>query len=158
MAPDTAHTRPPISRARRTRTGPERVPANTGASGGGTRVLGFIHALGHLNGARIELQAATLKARRPSDDDDIAWWDATLMLDRALRHGGLKRRAAMVSQLAAHAVLDAAARAGLAPTAEVSAVARSAAETARVLAAGDLINAGSARYLSRDWRDLLESG
>lgn len=137
--------------------GPEPGPAHTGASGGGARVLGFIHALVHLDGARIERQAAVLEARRPSEDDDIAWWDATLMLDRSLRRAGLKRRAAMVSHLAAHAVLDAAARAGLAPTAEVSAVARSAAEAARVLAAGDLINAGSARYLSRDWRDLLES-
>jgi hypothetical protein len=56
---------------------------------------------------------------------------------------------------AAQAVLTAAARAGVSPTPDVTAVARSAADAARLLTAEGLVSAELAQRLSNDWNDLL---
>ncbi|MDQ3946921.1 MAG: hypothetical protein M3357_17555 [Actinomycetota bacterium] len=104
--------------------------------------------------ARIELHAAGLKARRDSPDDDVAWWEATMALNRTLRRRGTGSRAAMAAHLASQAVLAAATRTGLALSPDITAVARSAGEVARMLAAGDL-NTTRAGYLARGWEDLL---
>lgn len=114
----------------------------------------FARSLLHLSRPRIELQAAGLKARRTSPDDDLAWWEATLALNRAVRRQGTGHGAAMVAHLASQAVLAAATRTGLALSPDVTAVARSAGEVARVLVAGDL-NTSAAGYLARGWGDLL---
>ena len=114
----------------------------------------FAQSLLHLSGPRIELQAVGLKARRASPDDDVAWWEATMALDRALRRRGTGHEAAMAARLAAQAVLAAATLTGLASGPDVNAVARSAGEVARALAAGDLHTAG-ADYLARGWEDLI---
>jgi hypothetical protein len=103
---------------------------------------------------RIELQAAGLETQRTSPDDDVAWWEATMALNRALRRRGSGHQAAMAAHLASQAVLAAATRTGLALRPDVTAVARSAGEVARVLTAGDL-NTTAAGYLTRGWEDLL---
>ncbi len=114
----------------------------------------FALSLVHLSRPRIELQAIGLKTRRASPDDDLAWWEATTALDRALRRRGTGHEAAMAARLASQAVLAVATRTGLAPGPDVNAVARSAGEVARALAAGDLSTAG-ADYLARGWEDLI---
>ena len=119
----------------------------------GTGAIRFAQSLRHLSRSRIEFQAARLKARRASPDDDVAWWEATMALNRALRRRGIGHEAAVGAHLASQAVLAAATRTGLALSPDVTAVARSAGEAARVLAAGDL-NATGAGYLARDWEDL----
>lgn len=156
MAPDTISPRPgtnPASRQRRCAgRGPAQAPDTI--PGQGISALRFTQSLLHLSRARIELHAAGLKARRSSADDDVAWWEATLALNRTLRHGGTGPQAAMAAHLAAQAVLAAATRTGLGLNPDVAAVARSAGEAARVLAAGDL-NITSAGYLTRGWEDIL---
>jgi hypothetical protein len=104
--------------------------------------------------ATIERHAACLEARRTAPDDDVAWWEATLALNRALRRRGTGSRAAMAAHLASQAVLAAATRTGLGLSPDITAVARSAGEVARMLAAGDL-NTTAAGYLARGWEDLL---
>jgi hypothetical protein len=119
-------------------------------------VVGFTQSLLHMSRARIELQAAGLRARRTSSGDDVAWWEATVALDRALRAGGHWHDAVMAAHLASQAVLAAATRTGLTQSPDVAAVAQSAGEVARVLVAGDLSTTGTA-YLARGWEDLLRS-
>jgi hypothetical protein len=118
----------------------------------GVGVVRFAQSLLHLSRPRIELQAAGLRARRSSPDDDLAWWEATMALNRALRRRGTGHQAAMAAHLASQAVIAAATRTGLGLGPDITAVARSAGEVARVLAAGDLSGAG---YLARGWEDLL---
>jgi hypothetical protein len=115
-------------------------------------VVSFVQALLRMSRPRIQFQAAGLRARRSSADDDIAWWDATLALDRALRSGGLGNEAAMAAHVASEAVLTAAARTGLAPSPDVTAVAQSAGEVARVLVAG---RRNTVAYLTHGWEDIL---
>jgi hypothetical protein len=156
MAPDPTSPRPrtsPASRQRRC-AGPRPAQAPDTIPGKGISALRFTQSLLHLSRVRIELHAAGLKARRSSPDDDVAWWEATLALNRTLRHGGTGPQAAMAAHLAAQAVLAAATRTGLGLNPDVAAVARSAGEAARVLAAGDL-NATGAGYLTRGWEDIL---
>jgi len=119
----------------------------------GIGAMRFAQSLLHLSRSRIELQAAGLKART-SPDDDLAWWEATMALNRALHRRGTGHDAAMAAHLASQAVLAAAARTGLPMSPDVAAVARSAGEVARVLVAEDL-DARAAGYLARGWEDLL---
>lgn len=133
MAPDTVTPRPRTTRA--------------GA-------IRFAQSLERLSRPRIELQAAGLKARRIAPDDDVAWWEATMALDRVLRRRGSEHEAAMAAHLASQAVLAAATRTGLSLSPDVTAVGRSAGEVARVLVAEDL-STTAARYLARGWEDLL---
>jgi hypothetical protein len=119
----------------------------------GIGAMRFAQSLLHLSRSRIELQAAGLKART-SPDDDLAWWEATMALNRALGRRGTGHDAAMAAHLASQAVLTAATRTGLSLSPDVTAVARSAGEVARVLVAEDL-NATAADYLARGWEDLL---
>jgi hypothetical protein len=153
---DTISPRPrtgPASRERRC-AGPPPAGTPDTIAGRGISALRFTQALLHLSRARIELHAAGLKTWGRSPDDDVAWWEATLALNRTLRHGGTGPQAAMAAHLAAQAVLSAATRTGLGLDPDVAAVARSAGEAARVLAAGDL-NVTGAGYLFRGWEDIL---
>ncbi|MGH9281709.1 MAG: hypothetical protein ACRD0S_02100 [Acidimicrobiales bacterium] len=156
MAPETVTSRPRTTRASRDRRGesprqPETADTTPGEAIG---VVRFTQALLHMTRPRIELQVAGLRARRTSPDDDIAWWQATVALDRALRHRGAWREAAMAAHLASQAVLAAATRTGLALDADVAAVAQSAGEVSRVLVAG-LLDTAEAHHLTRGWDDLL---
>ncbi len=155
MAPDTVTPRP-----RATRTGGDRRPVGlpspetAGTIGEpGTGAVRFAQSLLHLSRTGIERQAAGLRARRTSPDDDVAWWEATMALNRALRRRGRGHQAAMAAHLASQAVLAAATRTGLTLGPDVTAVARSAGEVARVLVAGDLNTTGG-RYLARGWESL----
>ena len=154
MVPDTITPRP-RTRGSRERPCVGRPPEPTEAAPHqGIGAVRFAQSLLHLTRSRIELQVAGLKARRASPDDDVAWWEATMALNRALRRRGTGHEAAMAAHLASQAVLDAATRTGLALSPDVTAVARSAGEVARALIVGDL-NTSGAGYLARGWKDLL---
>lgn len=158
MAPDTITPRPRTTRANRDRrwVGPRPPETAETIPYQGINAVRFAQSLLHLSRPRIELQVAGLKTRRTSPDDDVAWWEATMALNRALRRRGAGHEAAMAAHLASQAVLAAATRTGLASGPDVTAVARSAGEVARVLVAGDLSTTG-AGYLARGWEDLLIS-
>jgi hypothetical protein len=71
--------------------------------------------------------AASLDAEQICDEVD--WWRATIAIDNLLRRTRCTRRAARAATDAAHAVQEAAGRAGFVlPDAEVTRVARAAAE------------------------------
>jgi hypothetical protein len=114
----------------------------------------FAQSLLRLSRPSIERQVARLKARRTFPGDDVAWWEATTALNRALRRRDIGHQAAMAAQLASQAMLAAATRTGLALSPDVLAAARSAGEVARVLVAGDMNRTG-AGYLVRGWEEVL---
>jgi len=96
---------------------------------------GFVTALHAMSGADLRAVAASLDAERLCDEVD--WWRATIAIDKLLRRTHCTRRAARAATDAAHAVQDAAGRAGIPlPDGDVTRVARAAAEVARGLAAG----------------------
>lgn len=111
-------------------------PPRSGWPGVRGEVADFHRAVLRLGAHELGARAAELEARRDHPGEDPAWWDATVALDRLLRHSGRWYAARVAGQLAFQAVLTAAARAGLPPGPEVVTVARAAAEAARVLAAG----------------------
>jgi hypothetical protein len=95
----------------------------------------FIRVLRTMTGDDLERVAASLDSDAICDEVD--WWRATIAIDKVLRHQHCTRRAARAAADAAHAVQDAASRAGIAlPDAQITRVARAAAEVARGLAAG----------------------
>lgn len=153
MAPDTLTPPRRTSRDRRP-IGP-RLPeaASIPVPRQAVSVARFAQSLLELSRPSIERQVTGLKART-SPDDDVAWWEATTALNRALRRQGTGRQAAMAAHRASQAVLAAASRTGLALTPDIMAVARSAGEAARVLVAGDM-NTTGAGYLARGWEALL---
>lgn len=158
MAPDTdtPHGRTTRPSQDRRRVGPGQPETSETVISPGIRVIRFSQSLLHMSRARIEVQAAGLKARRTSPDDDLTWWQATVALDRALHDREPGHKATMAAHLASQAVLVAATRTGLALGPDITAVARSAGEVARVLATGDLNTTGGG-YLARGWEDLLIS-
>jgi hypothetical protein len=95
----------------------------------------FIRVLRTMTGADLQRVAASLDSDAICDEVD--WWRATIAIDKVLRHQHCTRRAARAAADAAHAVQDAASRAGIPlPDAQITRVARAAAEVARGLAAG----------------------
>lgn len=156
MAPDTATPPPGTSRTsqdrRRVRPRPPEPAVTIPHPGIGA--ARFAQSLLHLNRPSIERQVARLRARRTFPGDDVAWWEATTALNRALRRRDIGHQAAMAAQLASQAMLAAATRTGLALRPEVLAAARSAGEVARLLVAGDM-NGTGASYLARGWEDFL---
>ncbi len=95
----------------------------------------FAASLRAMSGEELRRVAASLDAEQICDEVD--WWRATIAIDKVLRRTRCTRRAARAAADAAHAVQDAADRAGIVlPDAEVTRVARAAAEVARGLAAG----------------------
>ena len=95
----------------------------------------FTASLKAMSAEELRRVAASLDAEQICDEVD--WWRATIAIDKVLRRTRCTRRAARAAADAAHAVQDAADRAGIhLPDAEVTRVARAAAEVARGLAAG----------------------
>jgi uncharacterized protein with PhoU and TrkA domain len=95
----------------------------------------FIRVLTTMTGDDLERVAAALDSDAICDEVD--WWRATIAIDKVLRHQHCTRRAARAATDAARAVQDAASRAGIIlPDAQITRVARAAAEVARGLAAG----------------------
>src|SRR5688500_12825296 len=154
MSPDTDA---PCRRTARYRRGVgARTPATpTPIPDPGLGVASFVESLLNMSRSGLERQAAALRARRASPDDDVAWWKATMALDRSVRTRGIWHEADVAAQLASRAVLAAATRTGLAVGSEVTVLARGAADVARLLVAGELDTTGAA-YLARGWEDLLQ--
>jgi hypothetical protein len=99
---------------------------------------------------------AELATARSCVADDLAWWEATVDIERALKLQHRRRDAAMVAHHASAAVQSAAAHAGLAlPDDDVTRVARAAADVARGLAAGPLAEDAVRRLLER-WSPLFQ--
>ncbi len=95
----------------------------------------FAAALRTMSGEDLHRVAAALDAEQICDEVD--WWRATIAIDKLLRRTHCTRQAARAATEAAHAVQAAAGRAGIElPDADVTRVARAAAEVARGLAAG----------------------
>ena len=102
----------------------------------------FTSRLQGLTAAEFERVAATLRAELDSVDGEVAWWRATIELSGALRRHHCSRQASLAAHRASVAVIAAARAAGIDDDShrnDVTAVARAAAEAARVrvlLAAG----------------------
>ncbi len=95
----------------------------------------FLTALAHLSGADLEKVALALDSDALCDEVD--WWRATIAIDRVVRHARRTRIAARAAIDAQQAVASAASRAVVPlPDADVTRVARAAADVARGLAAG----------------------
>jgi hypothetical protein len=95
----------------------------------------FTQALRTMTGEDLRRVAASLDSDVICDEVD--WWRATIAIDKVLRHQHCTRRAARAATDASHAIQAAADRAGIAlPDADITRVARAAAEVARGLAAG----------------------
>ena len=95
----------------------------------------FTDALRHLSGDEIRQVAASLGSDALTDEVD--WWRATIAIDKVLRHSRCTRQAAHAASEAAHAVQHAAEHEGFTlPDADVTRVARAAADMARGLVAG----------------------
>lgn len=95
----------------------------------------FTDRLHELTAEDIDVLAAALRAELETADGEIAWWRATIELTGALRRYRCTRQASLAAHRAASAVLDAARAAGIdddAHRTDVTAVARAAAEVARV--------------------------
>jgi hypothetical protein len=115
----------------------------------------FTRLLSRLSESDIRSVAAEIDAHHCSAADDVAWWQATLQIDRALKAAGCTREAAMAALAAAKAVQSAALSAGLTlPDDRVTVVARAAAEVARGLVAGEAARDATATLLVC-WRPVL---
>jgi hypothetical protein len=99
-------------------------------------VTEFEAALARLTIDDIQAIARSLEAGSAGDEVDA--WRTTIAIDRALRHGHRSRQAAKAAWDAAQVVQRAALANGVElPNADVTHVARAAAEVARGLVAGD---------------------
>jgi hypothetical protein len=97
----------------------------------------FTEALGRLTAADLHQVAMALDAHNDSAAAEVDAWRVTLTIDRALRRAHRTRVAARAASNATHAVLRAATAQGIGlPDAEVTHVARAAAEVARGMIAG----------------------
>ena len=99
----------------------------------------FTRTLSHMTVEDLRRIADAIEGRHACVADDLAWWEATVDIERALKLLHRRRHAAMAAHDAGRAVQLAAAAAGVdMPDADVTRVARAAAEAARGLAAGPL--------------------
>jgi hypothetical protein len=100
-----------------------------------TTVPQFLGALRSMTADDVHRIAASLESETLTDEVD--WWRATIAIDKVLRHARCSRQAGRAANDAVVAVQESAARDGIAlPDAEVTRVARAAADVARGLAAG----------------------
>jgi hypothetical protein len=115
----------------------------------------FTRALGRMSATDLHAVAAVLHSRSDSAADEVDAWRVTISIDTALRRARLTRVAARAASSATHAVLRAAESQGIAlPDAEVTHVARAAAEVARGMVAGaDAV--GEVRTLLGHWTPLV---
>lgn len=96
----------------------------------------FLTILRRLTAGTILAAAADLEEHAASAAGEVAWWRATVEIDRLLRAHRAGRRAALAASQAAATVSAAAVNAGLdRADPRVTAVARAAADVARGLAA-----------------------
>lgn len=120
-------------------------------------VHGFTAALSRMTDADLRRIGNDLAAARVCVADDLAWWEATVDIERALKLQHLRRQAAMAAHHATAAVQGAAAHAGMAlPDDGVTRVARAAADVARGLVAGGPAD-DAVRRLLVCWTPLFQS-
>jgi hypothetical protein len=95
----------------------------------------FVAALDTLSGDDVHHVAKLLDLE--SLTDEVDWWRATIAIDRAIRHAKCSRQAARAAAQVVAVVQHRASCAGIPlPDADVTRVARAAAEVARGLTAG----------------------
>ena len=115
----------------------------------------LIRKLAAMSSADIRDVAGAVATRVDSPAAEVAWWQATLAIDNALRRYGRSRSAAQAGYDASRAVLHAAGRAGIAlPDAEVTSAARAARDLARGLVAGEPAD-HAVTYLLASWSSVL---
>lgn len=101
-------------------------------------LVGFTRTIARLSEDEIRLVAHEIEAHHASAADEVAWWQATVSIDRLLKATGRSRAAAMAALQASKSVQAAATAAGCAlPDDDVTHVARAAAEVARGITAGE---------------------
>lgn len=114
----------------------------------------FLRSLRLLSASDIVRVAARVRAHRDRGDD-LAWWQATLALERSVRRQQRSIGAAAGAAAANRAVVAAAGRAGLeADAADVAEAARAAAEVARTLVAEDA--SADPCYFLDGWEPIVE--
>ena len=109
-----------------------------------TDISSFTRRLHGMSAHEIGSVAAALRSGLDTPDGEVAWWRATIELSGALRRQRCSRQASLAAHRASVAVIAAARAAGIDDDdhrSEVTAVARAAAEAARV---GVLLAAGAA--------------
>ncbi|HUF84756.1 MAG TPA: hypothetical protein VMQ81_09230 [Acidimicrobiia bacterium] len=115
----------------------------------------FTKALGRMSATDLHEVAAVLYSHSDSAADEVDAWRVTISIDHALRRARLTRVAARAASSATHAVLRSAESQGIAlPDAEVTHVARAAAEVARGMVAGADAE-GEVRLLLGNWTPLV---
>ncbi len=115
----------------------------------------FTVAIGRMTTAELHEVAAVLHAHSDSAGDEVDAWRVTISIDRALRRAHRTRIAARAASDVTHAVLRAAESQGIElPDADVTHVARSAAEIARGMVAGPDL-AAEVRVLLGAWTPLV---
>jgi hypothetical protein len=120
-------------------------------------VMRFTEALSRMTDVDVRRVAAELAGGRTCVADDLAWWEATVDIDRALKLLHRRRNAAMAAHHASAAVQSAASHAGMAlPDDDVTRVARAAADVARGLTAGAIAEEAVRRLLGC-WAPLFEA-
>jgi hypothetical protein len=118
-------------------------------------VAGFNRALDQLTADDLHRIAMTLGSHAESAADEVEAWRVTLSIDRVLRRTHQTRIAARAASTVTHTVLKVAAGQGIhLPDAEVTHVARAAAEIARGLVAGDEVS-NEVRALLVDWSPVV---
>jgi hypothetical protein len=118
-------------------------------------VAGFSQALENLTVDDLHRIAVTLDAHADSAADEVEAWRVTMTIDRVLRRTHQTRLAARAASTVTHTVLRVAARQGIAlPDADVTHVARAAAQIARGLVAGDEVS-NEVRALLVDWSPIV---
>lgn len=121
----------------------------------GMELAEFTQALEDLTAADVHRIAALLDAHAESAADEVEAWRVTLTIDRVLRRTHQTRVAARAASTVTHTVLKVAARQGISlPDAEVTHVARAAAEIARGLVAGNEVGS-EVRALLVDWSPVV---
>ena len=114
----------------------------------------FTAALAHISAGDIHQVASALDAE-VSVADEVDAWRATLTIDRALRRAHRSRDAARAASQVSHTVINVAESRGIKlPDAEVTHVARAAAEVARGIVAGPDAE-GEVRVLLTRWAPVL---
>jgi hypothetical protein len=119
----------------------------------------FIRTLSHLSAQDLGGLAVGIRNSHKTDDE-MAWWRATVALDRELRRQRRSVQSAQAARAATQAVFAAAIRARIHDAeaeaeaeADVTAVANSAREVARALVADDAIS--DPDYFFRGWERFL---
>jgi hypothetical protein len=118
-------------------------------------LAGFNRALVQLTADDLHRIAATLDGHAESAADEVEAWRVTLTIDRVLRRTHQTRVAARAASTVTHTVLKVAAGQGIhLPDAEVTHVARAAAEIARGLVAGAEVT-NEVQTLLVDWSPVV---